>query len=296
MFDFTLNTPEERVAYINSILPTLLPRQYEAAANYILHLTPEKTVNSFTASLSPKEIPTEELPEPIQNRYTNPKLKPMWELFPEEKAFCEQLKLASTNPETDSSTAYKMRKWRLEIFLDIGTISQIIRNPIPLYGNTQLPPPIDLDALIDYTNAFHIKQIIANYTLLRQSDEHKPIAEYFDFICERTPLKRWQKHLLVGRIEGVPQTTLAVQIAQLYNKALSPSYMSQVMRNIYTKIAEQAELELEKYTLLKQSWAWEPCTKCGTKKYYKEFRRMQLDRAETGKPATCKQCEENAKK
>jgi predicted SprT family Zn-dependent metalloprotease len=153
-----------------------------------------------------------------------------------------------------------------------------------------------MDLLIEYNNPFHIKHLIAHYSFMRQLDEYKPIIEYFDQIVEATPLKLWQKYLLVGRIEGVSQTTLAVQIAQVYGKILSPSYMSQVMRNIYSKIAEQAEIEYEKFLHMHQSWAWETCGTCGCKKHYKEYRRLQLDRAENGKSASCKQCEEKLKK
>lgn len=302
MLDYTLETAEDRCDLIKKLDENGLinEKNAEAMANYILHCTEQKTKSAFSASLSQKETPTEmmELAElrAQKNSYTRPRLKPLWELFPDEKIAAETLKAKAASEDTPSDIAYKMRKWRLELLLDIGTLSQIIRNHIPIYGSFSTPPPVEIELFVDFGNSFHFKQIVNHYAQLKQSEASRHIMEWLDGVIENTPLKAWQKHLLVGRIEGVAQPTLGVEIAQQYGKILSPSYMSQTMRSIYTKLAEQHEIEIEKFKDANKSWAWEICSECGKKRHYKEFGKTQLARLENNKSGNCKHCEELKKK
>lgn len=302
MLDYTLETASERCDLANQLNANGLInlKNAEAIANYILHCTEQKTKSAFSASLSQKEVPTEEMEiaelRAQKNSYTKPRLKPLWELFPDEKIATEVLKAKAADESTPSDLAYKMRKWRLELLLDIGTASQIIRNAIPIHGGFASPPPVEIELFVDFTNSFHMKQLVANYAQLKQTEPSRHIMEWLDSTIENTPLKPWQKHLLIGRIEGVAQPTLGVEIAQIYGKILSPSYMSQTMRQIYTKLASQAELEEEKFAHKNQPWAWEYCSECGEKRFYKEFGKTQLARLENGKNGNCKICEEKKKK
>lgn len=298
-FDYTLPSASQRVQYISDNLSLLSTRQLESAANYMLHPTPERPKSAFNAALSPKEIPTEEIPEPQPNLYLRPKLKPLWNAFPLEKAWLEHTKAQLDSGLLPSATAWAIRNWRLELQLDIGTLSAFMRNAIPHPSTTPAPaPPIDLEQFVDLSDPFHIKHILMQYSTLRQSDTSRPTIEWVEYLIDHTPLKAWQRALLIGRIENIPQATLAIQIAQTHKKILSPSYMSQAMRNIYGKIAAQHTLEMEKFLdrKLRRDWKWETCSQCHQPRQIGEFRRLQLDRAENNKPAICRICEEHQKK
>lgn len=302
MLDYTLLTAEERCQLAHDLDDNgqLTARNAEAIANYILHCTEQKTKSAFSASLTQKEVPTEDMQAAEllaqRNSYTKPRQKPMWDLFPEEWHAAEVLKTKSKDPNTPSDLAYKMRKWRLELLLDIGTISLILRNQLPLHGNSSVAPPIEIENFVDFTNSFHVKQLVAHYSQLAQSEHSRAIMEWFDKILENTPLKKWQKHLLIGRIEGTSQPTLGVEIAEKYGKILSPSYMSQTMRAIYSKVADQAKIEMQRHTYARQAWAWQTCSCCGKKRLFLEYGKVQLARLENGKNGNCKVCEELKKK
>lgn len=237
ILDYNYTTPEERLAYIKTQLPHLAqlnPTQLDTCANYLLQYTSTKPTLEFSQVYLEDLHPDLTQTNPI--KYTHPKTPPNWANLPIRTKAINQLKILEA--AAPAQLAYNYRKIRIDLTKEaaLETTSQL---PKP-YAPTQPPHPIDISPLIDLTNPFHIKQILKLYSQLKQSPESWEFMEYFDQICTKANLHPWQEHILLRQIDGVNQITIGIELAQQFNKPITPSYLSQAKRTIYRKIAKAA--------------------------------------------------------
>ena len=287
--DYALDTTESRIAHINTLnLSHYTPYQLEIIANYLLYFTKQKSPTPKTPSTK-----TTELSEPINvstSRYTNPKPEIDWNcphLQPlyQAREIITQLEQAEITLNGKTKYAYFLRHWRIELSMDSTHINNAYHSTLPPAKDYIPHSPIEVEDTIDFTNSFHIKQLILHYSALRQSPDSKFTIEYLDQIIENTPFQPWQKHLLVRRIDGVNQITIGRELAEDFGKIISPSYMSTAMRTIYTRIAKTAkQLQLEHENRNNPS-CWKECPTCHrilyNNKYYWYAKRK-----------ACKECED----
>lgn len=290
--DYTLQTIPERLAQLNQTLATNPRLNLETAANYLLHLTPEKPTSNFSAQLAPREIPTETILEPTAT-YVRKKAKPLWELFPEEQAGIAHLKELANRPDTPAQTAYRIRQWRLEALLDIGTISAIIRRTLPSPTTRPSPTPIQLE--IDLSDSFQVKHMVVHYTQLATSENEytKYLLRDFEELINTAPLEEWQRYLLIGRIEGRSQISLSIEIAEKFQRTLSPSYASQTMRAIYKKLADHEVFRRQNWEKRNSpNTTYAPCAKCGSELLLDDWMwsKAEQKKALKGLDALCKKC------
>lgn len=287
--DYTMSL-SERLNYAHTLpLDQCSPSELELVANYILYKdksTP-KAESKFTHSKT-VSLGTVEQENQLTGTYTKPK-----PVLHKEDPYIQQYLEAidslnehlHTNKETvDNTSAWKLRRWKLEHNLDMGTANAILYPTLSLRPTYSPSPELDIDEIIDLTNSFHISKLIEFYSQLRQSDSSKIWVEWIeDNIIEKTPMYPWQKHLLMRRIDGTKQVTIGRELGEFFGKIVSPSTMSQTMRSLYRQIAITAEKELFAYHNRNNPTAWRICKHCGEKKLVK------FDFYES-KPHICKQC------
>lgn len=256
MLDYTIQQPEGRVAFVETWLTELgeniKDKQLELAANYILHAADKSLANHAKQNKAENkqnlildENTENEIIKPRKgsNSYTKPNTPVPWEhpnLVPLKNAI-DQLELVEILCP-DPRTQYNLRRWILELRLDAK--ARVPDHTIKTAATWSSPPPLDLEmAGLDWSNSFHIKHIVRHYSELRQSDHSKFDIEYFDALVERTNLPEWQKHVFIRYIDGLNNIIVAREVAEKFNKILYPGFTSKVMRQIYRKIADQAEAE-----------------------------------------------------
>ena len=261
--DYTLTTTKQRLDLLNKIpLTNLTATQLELCADYLLYTHKPQTKKIAT---NPKHTPLDPSiiqPTP-QFKYTNPKPKVDWSnpLLTTIKQSIEQLDIILCG-STDAYTQYKLRQWKIELRKDAYSIQELMY-PFIRSNADYLPlSPPEIEDYIDFTNSYHIKHIITYYSQLRQSTFSKFTIEYFDEIVEYAKLLPWEKHLLIRRIDGANQISIGIELAQQFDKIVSPSYMSQAMRAIYQKIAKAAEQKQLEHKYRDDTSHWKWCPSC----------------------------------
>jgi len=261
--DFDLSTPE-RIALISELdLSQSSQKALETFANYILHhentLNPHRKYNEV--ELDPN------LPEELTSKYTKPKIKIDYTLpeLANYKTAIDNLKQMELKYKlSDPSKAYKLRLQLRELYQDAGIVFHSLRNEVKITPHhDQHLPELDLD----FGDAFTVKQVIKFYTALVQTEreEAKYTAWVLEQAVELTPMKDWEKHIILRTIDGVSQVVLGVELAEQFGRVVSPSYLSQVLRSLYRRIAE-AFRENEFITVFEQyPEYWEHCLLCGSK-------------------------------
>jgi len=257
MLDYSIDSPEERIKYVETWLTTLgdtiKDAQLELAANYILHAEDTKLANHAKQNkadnnkhfeLEENAAEVEEIkPRKGSNAYLRPNAPVPWEHpnLIDLKKDIEKLQELE-NQAFDSYTKYRIRRWILELRLDAK--ARVPDHTINVGATFTTTQPIDLEmAGLDWTNPFHVKHLVRFYSELKQSDNSKFEMEYFDSLVENTPMEPWQKHILIRYIDGSNSITVAREIAEDFGKILYPGFTSKVMRQIYRKIADEAEKE-----------------------------------------------------
>lgn len=259
--DYSLTTDEERLNYILSLpLSTYSPSTLEYITNYILY---GKQPSQNTKDHKTQELKETQTQTQIKAQYTNTKLKTKWNL-PALQTITESKNIIQTilNSSTDPQQIAKLKRWKKELSQDATEIQLSNQKPITITPSLIPHTPLNIYEFIDYTNSFHIKQLIIHYSALRQSEHSKYDIFYLDQIIDKTPLENWQFHLLARRIDGANQITIGVELAQNFDKIISPTYMSTAMRTIYQKIAKtakQKQLEFEDMGIPEK---WKKCPTC----------------------------------
>lgn len=285
VLDYSLINSTERLEYIKSLpLQTYPPKTLEYITNYILYGKQPSTNSKDEkyAELAEEHNPTQ---TQTQTRYTAPKPQIPWhhpELIPlaQTRNYIDQLIQNSTNTRTIA----QLKRLKREIAQDAAPILSVYC-PITHFPATySLPTPIDISEHIDYTNSFHIKHIILHYSQLRQSEYSKYDMEYFDSIVENTKMPDWQKYMLIRRIDGASANIIGFEIAEKFQRIISTSYMSTIMRSIYKSLAKTAtQLQLE-HIHRNNPTHWKTCPNCGRTLYNNSY--YWYD-----KRKFCKQCE-----
>lgn len=252
MLDYSLETPEERIQYVEQWLSTLenpKDTQLELAANYILHAADTSLANHAKQNKNDDKkklqldtnAPMEEIkPRKGSNAYLRPNVPVPWEHpnLKDLKKDIEKLEILE-QLETDAHKAYKLRRWILDLRLDAK--ARVPDYTIQIGASWTSIEPIDLEmAGLDWTNPFHIKHLVRYYSELKQSDNTKFEMEYFDSLVESANLDPWQKHVFIRYIDGLHSITMAREVAEKFGKILYPGFTSKVMRQIYRKIADEA--------------------------------------------------------
>ena len=258
--DYTLTYDYERLAHIQSInLSKLNSYELEKVTNYILYgKQPPK----------PKaHKPIKPSTTPVQHRYTTVRQKIDWE-HPALSQLKEAKEIIISNitPSTPIPEAARYKRWAREISMEARIHLHSYKPPIQISPDPTPHHPIEIDDYIDYTNSFHIKHILLHYSKLRQSTQSYFNILYFDkivdFAYKHKKLADWQIHLIKRRIDGIQLITIGRELAQEFNRVLSPSYMSQTMRTIYRAIASAAaQLELQ-YMDRNKPHRWRTCPSC----------------------------------
>jgi len=279
--DYTIVGTENRIAYLNQFnLPQLSPKLLELCADYVLHEDSNPNINKeskFNNQLQSKFTELTEEVTPKQAKYTNPKQEidyahPSLAAIKEAKETLSDKidRLQSDEPSIETSKQlYLLRKWKLELSLDAGLIWKFVK-PTIVAKNTVLQfHQIDIENEmygLDWSNPFHIKQVVRWYAKLRQSDQSVDSMWYFEFLVDNAPLKSWQRHLLIRKLDGADQITIGCELNTLFNKTIKPSYLSQALRPIYRIIADFAEVHRLQIELAKCPNSWQLCQKCKQKK------------------------------
>lgn len=303
--DYNLSTAALRTEVINSILNSTTetnPHLLEYYTNYILSAPeenkdnkkhPQPTENSSAIDISKLKdiLPDHSGPK---TSYTNPKPPPLdWtspELIQRHK-FINHLKFKIDlySAQGRVHDAYILRKLARELTMEGAYIANSAQ-PMP-YAPIVFAHPIEWDLLIDWTNPFHIKQIIKLYSALKQSDYSWEIMEWVDRLCDLANLKSWQHHILLRTIDGANQITIGLELSTQFNRQISPSGLSQAKRNIYQAIAKAAAMEHLKRTHKDNEAMWIKCRRCNVKKLKHKhyFDRLGGKR----EPTQCKVCSRN---
>lgn len=284
--DYNLNL-QQRIDHSHTLpLDTYSPIELELVANYILYAdkpTPKPESKYTHAKCTPSGLLQEQEETPKTSTYTKPK-----PIIHEENIYIAQYKqsieyLKQLEQQVPQTEKWKVRKWRIEHNLDMGTANAQLYPTLSLRGTPTPIQTVDLDLFVDLTNSFHLSKVLQFYSQLRQSEDSKMWIEYVDNIIEQTPLYDWQKHLLVRRIDGAKQITIGRELGEYFGKIVTPSTMSQALRTMYRQIAIAAEKELFAFYNRHNSTAWRTCKICGEKKL------IQYDFYKS-KPTICKVC------
>lgn len=300
--DYTIICPTQRTTHIKSQLksnPQANPHLLEYYASYILYAdnAPTNTTNS-TIDI---DLMADILAEPTTPTvaYSNPKpAPPNWnspELISRHQSIGRiKTKVSQLTAQGHLHDAYILRKLARELTIEGGYISSIQPKP---YAPTQPPHPIEWDALIDWANPFHIKQIIKLYSSLKQSDHSWEAMDYFDALCTKAQLKPWQEYILLRTIDGANQITMGLELNAQFNRAITPSALSQAKRTIYASIAKAAAIHQLEHFHRNNPSMWIECAKCKQckLKHKHYFHRLEcgtkpLERASKPLPKICKAC------
>lgn len=301
MLDFSLTTAQLRTTFISNLLPTLStyelsnPNLMEYITNYILAPDPDpQTLPTSKPNTTDINALKDILPEPTQPEtpYTSPKSPPPDWKSPELKARHKSIqhlkaRSAQLNSQGHLHDAYILRKLARELTIEGGYVTSIQPKP---YAPTTPPNAIDWDNLIDWSNPFHIKQLLKHYSALKASGNSWEAMEYLDQLCEAANLKIWEHQIILRSVDGWNAITIGLELAQDFDRSMSPSYLSQAKRNIYQKIAKTAHLHKLQHLNRDNPDAWATCAKCGTKKLLHSANfGKQLNRTTT----ICKACRGN---
>lgn len=267
--DYTLNSAEERTKYITQLLSnstsTPPPTQLEFYADYILHAIPSLSLAPNEPNL-PLQTEAQHTP-PSPTKYTKPRYPIPWN-SPQLGELEKDIKLLLQKAEeAPSPLGYRLRRWARELRMDAR--ARLGTQYIEISPTFSPSPPPDIDLLIDWTNPFHIKHLIRHYSELRQSNSQSEI-EYLDYLVEKAQLPAWQEFFLLRYIDGENSISVAVELATKFDKPVSPGYTSQVLRKIYRRIAQIAELDQLEKNLRHTPSAWAYCPGCGEKKLIHE--------------------------
>ena len=286
--DYTLNLTQRLDWAHSANLHAYSPVELELIANYILYADKPKTTSSPNKYTQSKCKPAgllqdEENLHELNSTYTKP--RPIIHL---EDEFISQYTqsiawLKLVEEQIAPEFKWRIRKWRIEHNLDMGTANAQLYPTMSLHSGLNSMVEIDLDTYVDLTNSFHVSKVLQFYSQLRQSEHSKLWMEWVDEIIEKTPMYPWQKHLLVRRIDGAKQITIGRELGEYFGKIVSPSTMSQALRTMYRQIAIAAEKEVWAFYNKDNEKEWRVCKKCGEKKLVK------YDFYES-KPYVCKQC------
>ena len=268
--DYSLTTPEERTSYVSTLdLNSLKPLELEICANYILHPYGRDLSNSKPTRMSKNvelnnyvSMGHEIKPSKGSNRNLTPRTAVPWE-HPNLTQLATDIETLKADLESESNTyrQYKLRTWIRELRMDAR--ERVPDHTIRFTPTFTSTPDLDIEEQIDFGNSFHVKQLIAYYTELRQSDISKCTIEYLDKIIERAPLESWEKHLLVRYIDKLNAIIIARELATEYNHVVYPGYLSKTMRRIYRLIAEEAmKVEVE-WNYRDKPQLWRKCPACG---------------------------------
>lgn len=265
--NYNLTTTAERLSHVRSInLSQLNPTELEVAATYILQYTDQQT--KLTVSPTEPLVTATNIPDgAILPNYTHPRKPPNWEspeLLHRYNTICAlKTKLSQLNPNTDSTQIYTTKRLIRDLTIEGGWIVAV--EPVP-YAPIVYPAAIDLHDHIDLTNPFHIKHILKLYSQLKQSPDSWEFMEYFDTVCTRANLAPWQEHIITRQIDGASQITIGLELAQQFSRPITPSYLSQAKRTIYTTIAKTAHLLDLEFIHAHNPTMWRTCPNCNQTK------------------------------
>lgn len=282
--DYTLPTAEQRTALLHAQnLSNLNAYQLELCANYILYPTSakepilptskplstreDKKNQELLPNLSAQEI----IPKKGSNYYTAPKNNINWShpaLLDTANAITAlQAKIDKLKTASDMANKleqYKLKRWLTELRMEARL--RLPEKVIDVHPTRVEPEPIDLqEAGLNWANSFHIKHVVRHYSELRQSGTAKWDVLYFDYLVEQTPLEPWEKHLFIRYIDGIKATVVARELAENFDKFVSPGYTSKVMRTIWRRIAETAEKEQALLNAANDPSQLRKCPRCGEK-------------------------------
>jgi len=180
----------------------------------------------------------------------------------------------------------KLKSISIEISQDARPILNSYIRTLPTAPSI-FPTNPEIEDHIDWTNSYHIKHILGHYSKLRQSDQSFFSIEYFDHLIDNSRLESWQLHLIARRIDGAPQITIGVELAQQFGKIFSPSNIPRIMRRIYRQIARTAAKEQRDFADKNNPSKWKLCKECGEIHHVEDFY--------TGKNE-CKECTKKRRK
>lgn len=180
----------------------------------------------------------------------------------------------------------KLKSIAIEISQDARPILNSYIRTLPAAPSI-FPTNPEIEDHIDWTNSYHLKHILGHYSKLRQSDQSFFSMEYFDQLIDHSGLESWQLHLISRRIDGAPQITIGVELAQQFGKIFSPSHMTQIMRGIYRQIARTAAKIERDFADKDDLSKWKLCKDCGEIHHIEDFY--------TGKNE-CKECTKKRRK
>ena len=269
--NYNLKYDYERVEEVKKInLSSKNPYELEKLANYILY------GKQPTPTKEDDYLPLQETTKPVTTRYTAPRPVIPWHL-PE----LSQLKdtrdffLSLIKEDTQIPEAAQYRRWARETSQMAALIVESIRPLIKPKSKFPKNSPIEIDDYIDYTNSFHIKQLIMNYSSLRKSEESKFNMDFLDDIIEFAfaagKLEDWQMHMIIRRIDQANGITIGVELGEQYNKAISPSYVSAAMRTVYRTIANAAKQMQYEYRDRNNISKWKKCPMCQKKLHTSKY-------------------------
>lgn len=267
MLDYTLTTTEQRLALLNSLdLTNLNPTTLETYTNYLLHvaepsLANHKPLNNANNKKNNKLTDQGQAIKPSKgsNRYLYPTKPVPWEhphLVTLKQDIDNLLQLHEKAKQNNAPT-YHLHRWITELRMDAK--ARISNHEIQVAPNFTHPLPIDLEeAGLDWTNSFHIKQIVKYYSELKQEENTKYDILYFEHLVDLAQLPDWKIHILTRYIDGINTIIVAREVAEQYGKILRPGFVSKVMRSIYRAVA----MEAEKQQLLRNAHK-KRCPSCG---------------------------------
>ena len=283
--DYTLPQPQ-RLEQISTLdLSTYTPTQLDYLTTYLLHESRSnnsKPTEPLSDSTPPTPSPTTHYTAPRPPIPWNcPHLIPLRDARAQLSIWIDKYSAPDAPPplgkwHSNSQYVAFLKKWRKELSQDSGPILDAYFPRIGSHPTWNSPMQIDIDELVDYTNSFHIKQIILHYKQLRRAHPDTQLSmEYVDAIVENAKrnhkLSGWQLYLLEQRMDGQNQISIAIELAQRHNKVLSPSAMSTTMRTIYKILSSSAAQMEAEWRDQRDPSKWKICTTCGQTKHKSKY-------------------------
>ena len=273
MYNYNLNTSEERVSHIASQNPVNL----EKAADYILR--PSMRVESKHAHWQKKQ--PEELNPDIPHHsplpYTNPKNPTDWtipELAPI-LAFIENVEAKSANLETTNpAAASRLKHFAIELRTEAGWVHdshhKLLQHAMRRW-ETDIAPNAKPFSNIDWDFSDPDIMLVAwkDIDCLSQEDQW-----HLQFVADATPLISWHRDIVHLKSNAYSGAEIKKFLCAKYNRTISDAYISTVFRNACKAMAETELLLVEcARENLRKNPQWRTCTKCGMEKPHTQFKK-----------------------
>ena len=200
----------------------------------------------------------------------------------------------------DKAEQYKLKKILTEARQDQYAIKEAYKPKVRSNPSMIETPFVDFP--IDFSNTYHIAQLLKYYSNLRHQhyeDPHNDMRytlDSLDYYIEKANLKELFSRILIRRIDGITYEQLSNELQIEWGLKLSPAYLSSAFVNHIPKLISNAYLddyELWHYTYIEKG-EYKQCTgeckqnKLRTDKYFRKDKKSP-----DGLSSQCKVCRKN---